>query len=150
MSKRPKATPSIIGQRLQFARVLACLSTAEAAQKLGINSPSRLIRAEHPSHPEGITPRLLADAAQAYSVSADYLLGLTEDWEPRTEPSFLSELAELRRSHDSMMQRINQIFQGAAPEQADSQALARATLSLADDLLPVGGRQATAIASGSA
>ncbi len=105
-----KATPAIVGQRLQFARALAGLSTAEAAQKLGINSPSRLSRAEHPSHPEGITPRLLADAAQAYNVSADYLLGLTEDWERDAAPPFLAELTELRRSHDSMMQRINQLL----------------------------------------
>lgn len=107
-----KATPAIVGQRLQFARALAGLSTAEAAQKLGIRSPSRLSRAEHPSHPEGITPRLLADAAQAYGVSADYLLGLSEDWERDAEPPFLAELAELRRSHDSMMQRINQLLPG--------------------------------------
>lgn len=149
MSNRPKATPAIVGQRLQFARALAGLSTAEAAQKLGIHSPSRLIRAEHPSHPEGITPRLLADTAQAYGVSADYLLGLSEDWEPDAEPRFFAELAELRQSHDSMTQRINQFLQGAAPEQADSQALARGAVSLADDL-PVGGHQATAVAPESA
>lgn len=108
MSNRPKATPAVVGQRLLFAREMAGLSTAEAARKLGIRRPSHLRRAEHQSHPRGITPRLLADAAQAYNVSADYLLGLTEDWEPRTEPPFLTEL---RRSHDSMMQRINHFLE---------------------------------------
>lgn len=109
MSNRPKSTLAVVGQRLLFAREMAGLSTAEAARKLGIRSPSRLSRAEHPSHPRGITPRLLADAAQAYGVSADYLLGLTEDWEPRTEPPFLTELLQ---RHDSMMKQINQLLPG--------------------------------------
>lgn len=134
MSNRPKATPAIVGKRLLFAREMAGLSTAEAARKLGIRSPSHLSRAEHQSHPRGITPRLLADAAQAYGVSADYLLGLSEDWEPRTEPPFLTELLQ---RHDSMMKQINQLLPGATPEQADSQALDRGAASLADDL-PVG------------
>jgi transcriptional regulator with XRE-family HTH domain len=68
MSKRPTAAPCIVGQRLKSARDLACLSTAEAARRLGIKSPSRLTRAEHPSHPKGITPQLLADAARSWAI----------------------------------------------------------------------------------
>lgn len=105
MSKRPPVAPCIVGQRLKSAREIACLSTDEAARLLGIKSPSRLTSAEHPSHPKGITPQLLADAARTYSVSADYLLGRADDWE---------------------------------------------AVALADDLLAVGGRQATAHAPGGA
>lgn len=49
MRKHPTVAPSVVGLRLQTARILAGLSTDEAAKRLGIKSPSRLTRAEHPS-----------------------------------------------------------------------------------------------------
>ncbi len=85
MSKRPPATPCIVGQRVKSARDLAGLSTAEAAKRLGIKSASRLTRAEHSSYPNGITPQLLADAARVYGVSADYILGRADDWKSPAE-----------------------------------------------------------------
>lgn len=102
MSKRPTATPSIVGQRLKSAREIARLSTDEAARRLGIKSPSRLTRAEHSSYPKGITPQLLADAARVYGVSADYLLGRADDWEASAElppPAdvILGDMADFKR-----------------------------------------------------
>lgn len=151
MRKRPPVAPCIVGQRLKSAREIACLSTDEAARRLGIKSPSRLTRAEHPSHPKGITPQLLADAARVYGVSADYLLGRADDWDSPAElpPAILGDLADLQQRQDSLMRRINQFLAGSAPAQADFQALAREALSLSDELRAVGGRQATAHAPGS-
>lgn len=152
MSKRPPATPGIVGQRLKSARDIACLSTAEAARRLGIKSASRLTRAEHSSYPKGITPQLLADAARVYGVSADYLLGRSDDWEGRAElpAAILGDLADLQQRQDSLTRRIDQFREGAAPAQADFQALAREAVALADELLAVGGHQVTAHAPGSA
>ncbi|MBT9496247.1 MAG: helix-turn-helix transcriptional regulator [Zoogloea sp.] len=153
MSKRPPAAPCIVGQRLKSARDLACLSTAEAARQLGIKSPSRLTSAEHPSHPKGITPQLLADAARVYGVSADYLLGRADDWEspaelPLPADMIFADLADLRQRRESLVSRIDQFLDGEAP--AACQALAREAVALVDELLAVGGRQATAHAPGSA
>lgn len=155
MSKRPPVAPCIVGQRLQSARELACLSTDEAARRLGIKSPSRLTRAEHPSYPKGITPQLLADAARTYGVSADYLLGRADDWEspaelPLPADMILADLADLRQRRESLVSRIDQFLDGEAPTQAACQALAREAAALVDELLAVGGRQATAHAPGSA
>ena len=144
MSKRPIATPCIVGQRLKSAREIACLSTAEAARRLGIKSPSRLTRAAHPSHPKGITPQLLAEAARVYGVSADYLLGRADDWEDRAElppPAdvILADLADLKRRRESLVSRIDQFLEGEAPTHAGFQALAQEALSLSDILPPPSG-----------
>jgi transcriptional regulator with XRE-family HTH domain len=149
MSKRPPATPCIVGQRLKSARDLACLSTDEAARRLGIKSPSRLTRAEHPSHPKGITPQLLADAAQVYGVSADYLLGRSDDWQASTElpplaDVILAGLADLKRRRESLVSRLDACRDGSAPALATFQALAREAVAFADELLAVGGHQAAA------
>ncbi|TYC61327.1 XRE family transcriptional regulator [Zoogloea oleivorans] len=152
MSKRPPVAPCIVGQRLKSARDIACLSTDEAARRLGIKSPSRLTSAEHPSHPKGITPQLLADAARTYGVSADYLLGRADDWENRAElpplADILGDLADLQQRRKSLVSRIDQFLDGEAPTQAACQALAREAVALVDELLAVGGRQATAHAPG--
>ena len=155
MSKRPPVAPCIVGQRLKSAREIACLSTAEAARRLGIKSPSRLTRAEHSSYPKGITPQLLADAARVYGVSADYLLGRADDWEspaelPPLADVILGDLADLQQRRESLVSRIDQFLDGEAPTQAACQALAREAAALVDELLAVGGRQATAHAPGSA
>lgn len=155
MSKRPPVAPCIVGQRLKSARDLACLSTDEAARQLGIKSPSRLTSAEHPSHPKGITPQLLADAARVYGVSADYLLGRADDWDSRAElpplaDVILADLADLQQRRESLVSRIDQLLEGDAPTQAGVQALAREAVALVDELLAVGGHQATADAPGSA
>ena len=155
MSKRPTVAPCIVGQRLKSAREIACLGTDEAARRLGIKSASRLTRAEHPNYPKGITPQLLADAARVYGVSADYLLGRADDWKNRAElppPAdvILGDLADLRERRESLVSRIDQLLEGDAPTQAGVQALAREAAALVDELLAVGGRQATAHAPGSA
>lgn len=154
MSKRPPVAPCIVGQRLKSAREIACLSTAEAARRLGIKSPPRLTRAEHSSYPKGITPQLLADAARVYGVSADYLLGRADDWENRAElpplaDVILGDLADLQQRRESLVSRIDQFLDGEAPTQAACQALAREAAALVDELLAVGGRQATTHAPGS-
>lgn len=153
MSKRPPVAPCIVGQRLKSARELACLSTAEAAQRLGIK-PARLTRAEHLSYPKGITPQLLADAARVYGVSADYLLGRADDWENRAElpplaDVILGDLADLQQRRESLVSRIDACRDGSAPALATFQALAREAVAFADELLAIGGRQATTHAPGS-
>lgn len=153
MSKRPPVAPCIVGQRLKSARDIACLSTDEAARRLGIKSPSRLTRAEHPSHPKGITPQLLAEAARVYGVSADYLLGRADDWEspaelPLPADMILGDLADLQQRRESLVSRIDACRDGSAPALATFQALAREAVAFADELLAVGGRQATAHAPG--
>ena len=155
MSKRPPAAPCIVGQRLKSAREIACLSTAEAARRLGIKSPSRLTRAEHARYPKGITPQLLADAARVYGVSADYLLGRADDWENRAElpplaDVILADLADLKRRRESLVSRLDACRDGSAPALVTFQALAREAVAFADELLAVGGRPATAHAPGSA
>ena len=155
MSKRPPAAPCIVGQRLKSAREIACLSTAEAARRLGIKSPSRLTRAEHARYPKGITPQLLADAARVYGVSADYLLGRADDWENRAElpplaDVILADLADLKRRRESLVSRLDASRDGSALALATFQALAREVVAFADELLAVGGRPATVYAPGSA
>lgn len=152
MTKRSPATPCIVGQRLKSARELAALSTAEAARRLGIKSASRLTRAEHSSYPKGITPQLLADAARVYGVSADYLLGRSDDWEGRAElpAAILGDLADLQQRRESLMRRIDACRDGSAPALATFRELAREAVAFANELLAIGGRQATAHAPGSA
>ncbi len=155
MSKRPTVAPCIVGQRLKSAREIACMSTPEAARRLGIKSASRLTRAEHPNYPKGITPQLLADAARVYGVSADYLLGRADDWENRAElpplaDLILADLADFKRRRESLVSRFDACRDGSAPALATFQALAREAVAFADELLAVGGRTATADAPGSA
>ncbi|MBP8265207.1 MAG: helix-turn-helix transcriptional regulator [Zoogloea sp.] len=138
MSKRPTVAPSIVGLRLQTARLLAGLSTDEAARRLGIKRPSRLTRAEHPNYPKGITPQLLTDAVQLYGVSADFLLGTGEP-ESDAEPPFqlfpdvvLADMERVRQRHDALMLRITQFRDESAPAWAEFQAIARETPAWAE------------------
>lgn len=133
MSKRPPVAPSVVGRRLETARLLAGLSTDEAARRLGIKSPSRLTRAEHSSYPnpKGITPQLLADAAQLYNVSADFLLGTGEPEGEAELPlllrvdAVLADMERVRQRHDALMLRMAQFRDESAPAWAEFQAIAR-------------------------
>ena len=133
MSKRPIAAPSVVGRRLETARLLAGLSTDEAAKRLGIKSPSRLTRAEHPNYPKGVTPQLLTDAVQLYGVSADFLLGTGEPEGEAELPlllrvdAVLADMERVRQRHDALMLRMAQFRDESAPAWAEFQATARET-----------------------
>ncbi len=70
-----------IGERLREARELCNLSQSVAAQRLGYANPSKLSKVEGATDTQSVPLWLIARAAQLYEVSADYLLGLSDDWE---------------------------------------------------------------------
>lgn len=71
----------LIGNRLREARELSGLSQQDAAQLLGYSNSSKLAKVELASDTNSVPFWLIAKAAQVYEVSADYLLGISEDWD---------------------------------------------------------------------
>lgn len=70
-----------IGTRLREARELAGLSQQDAAQLLGYSNSSKLAKVEGASDTNSVPFWLIAKAAKTYEVSADFLLGISEDWD---------------------------------------------------------------------
>lgn len=84
-----------IGERLHYARETLCnLSQQEAARRLGYSNPSKLSKIERATDTNSIPLWVIKKAAQIYSVSIDFLFGLTEDWEPSLRMSAERETAE--------------------------------------------------------
>lgn len=74
-------SPKIIGERLKKAREeLCCLSQGKAAVLIGV-SQVKLSKYEHCTDGSIPTIDIIIKAAKIYNVSADYLLGLTDDFE---------------------------------------------------------------------
>jgi len=71
-----------IGIRMRAARELCNFSQQEAAARLGYRSSSRLSKLENSIDIKSIPLSIIIDAAKLYDVSVDYLLGLSDDWEP--------------------------------------------------------------------
>ena len=71
-----------IGERLRAARELNNLSQSEAARQLGYSNPSKLSKLESATDTNSVPLWLIHAAARLYCVSADYLFGLSEDFEP--------------------------------------------------------------------
>ena len=74
-------SPKIYGERLRKSREdLCCMNQGKAAQLIGI-SQKKLCVYEHCT--DGVIPDItvIIKAAKIYNVSADYLLGLTDDFE---------------------------------------------------------------------
>lgn len=92
-----------IGQRLREARELANLSQSEAARRLGYSNPSRLSKLEAASDTNSVPLWLILGAARLYAVSADFLIGLSEDWDesaPRSPMAWLADTWTRARDRD--------------------------------------------------
>lgn len=98
----------VFGARAKAARELAGLTQIEAAERLGFCNSSNISKIERAVN--GGAARIyiplstIVGMASVYEVSADYLLGLTDDWEPearlteRTIANFAySAMEKLRR-----------------------------------------------------
>ena len=79
----------LCGERLKLARELNQLSMQEAATRMGFANKASLSKFETAKHVAGIPLWVIAKAAEVYEVSADYLLGVTDDWQvaPRIRQS---------------------------------------------------------------
>lgn len=71
----------LIGQRMREARELCNLSQQEAAKRLGYRSGAKLAKVENVTDIRSVPLNLIINAARIYDVSADYLLGLSDDFE---------------------------------------------------------------------
>lgn len=96
-----------VGARMRAARELCNLSQQEAAKRLGYRNSSRLAKLECATDIKSIPLSIIIDAAKLYDVSADYLLGLSDDWESdarlmpeRVVSRFLTECWEKARERD--------------------------------------------------
>lgn len=80
VSRANAQVSQIIVSRLREARHLCGLSQTEAAVRLGFANGSGLCKLEQGAT-HAVPLWVLARAARVYEVSADYLMGLTDDWE---------------------------------------------------------------------
>lgn len=71
----------LIGARMRTARELCNLTQQEAARRLGYGNSSRLAKIEGAIDIRIISLSIIIAAAKIYDVSADYLLGLSDDWD---------------------------------------------------------------------
>jgi transcriptional regulator with XRE-family HTH domain len=70
-----------IGERMREARELCNYSQQEAAKRLGYRNSSKLAKIEHATDIQSVPLSVIVKAARIYDVSADYLLGLSDDFE---------------------------------------------------------------------
>lgn len=90
-SAKPKQGPAtqaqqveavrLVGERLRIARELNGLPLAEASKRFGFSSESgaNLSKLETAKHVSAIPLWVIREAAKIYEVSADFLLGVTDD-----------------------------------------------------------------------
>ena len=76
----------LFGQRAEHARNLCGLTQVEAAKQLGFEGSSNLSKMERGVNGGSVRTYVplstIVKMASLYEVSTDYLLGLTDDWEP--------------------------------------------------------------------
>lgn len=101
----------VVGERLKLARELNALSLAEAAKRLGFATQASLSKLETAKHVATIPLYVLADAAKMYEVSADYLLGLTDDLKQQARVQISRQTGawlqtSLERSHRAQMEML--------------------------------------------
>ena len=71
----------VIGARMKLSREMNNMTLGTASARLGYANSAKLSKIEHASDGGSIPLLTIRDAAQLYSVSADYLFGLSDDWE---------------------------------------------------------------------
>ncbi len=71
----------VIGARMKLSREMNNMTLNNASARLGYANAAKLSKIEHASDGGSIPLLTIRDAAELYSVSADYLFGLSEDWE---------------------------------------------------------------------
>lgn len=81
MRTEQSALVRTIGQRMREARELCNMSQQTAAEALGYANSSKLAKIENATDTNSVPICLLPKAAKLYDVSADFLFGLTSDWE---------------------------------------------------------------------
>lgn len=87
-----------VGIRLRKARELNSLSLTEAAKLFGFANPASISKLETAKHVASIPVWFLVEAARVYEVSADYLLGLTEELGMQARVQFDRETAQWMQS----------------------------------------------------
>lgn len=115
--ERAKMSESVrvCAQRLVDARKLCNLTQQEAAERIGFQNSSALAKIEMGAQQAQLW--MLAQAAQVYDVSTDYLLGLTDDWEPderllqRVSANWVYEAWEKTRKRDmEALAKLERVF----------------------------------------
>jgi transcriptional regulator with XRE-family HTH domain len=112
-------TEKLMRERLIVARNLNSLDQKEAAAKLGYKNSSQLSKVESGDAP--LPKSLLRKASLAYGVSADWLLGLSN--EPERDPQIAGQMAVMRAVNSAVMEH--------------TQNVAAVMLRIASDQLPL-------------
>ncbi len=95
----------IVGTRMRQSRDLCNMGQKDAARRLGYTGSggSRLNKIENYSDTLNIPLYIIKRATELYDVSADFLIGNTDDWEtglPRETNTYIIELMEKLRLRD--------------------------------------------------
>lgn len=128
----------IFGARAEAARVMCGMTQVEAAQILGFSNSSNLSKIERGVNGGSVRTYVplstIIKMASLYEVSTDYLLGLTDDWEPdarlteRTVANYAYAAMEKLRRRD--MQVIVEFDQKVRKVAIQSGTLANLVCSL--------------------
>ncbi|MDQ7981888.1 helix-turn-helix domain-containing protein [Paraburkholderia sp. SARCC-3016] len=98
-------TEKLMRERLIVARNLNSLDQKEAAAKLGYKNSSQLSKVENGEAP--LPKSLLRKASLAYGVSADWLLGLSN--EPERDPHIAGEMAVMRSVNAAVIEHTQNV-----------------------------------------
>lgn len=98
-------TEKLMRERLIVARNLNSLDQKEAAAKLGYKNSSQLSKVENGEAP--LPKSLLRKASLAYGVSADWLLGLSN--EPERDPQIAGQMAVMRAVHAGIVEHTQNV-----------------------------------------
>lgn len=126
-----------IGDRMRYAREISGLDQDEAAKALGYSNSAHLSLFE--SGKKSVPMHMLINAATVYGVSADYLLGLSD--EPERDP-MVAEQRAMQRHVDALIKTTSNHMVGLLVETVMSSAPTKAT---ALDLIEKGDQAVKAI-----
>lgn len=105
----------ISASRMVDARSLCGLTQVEASQRIGFANSGALAKIEMGAQQAQLW--MLVQAAKVYDVSTDYLLGLTDDWEPderllqRVSANWVYESWERTRKRDlEALAKLERVF----------------------------------------